>query len=109
MQLDPIYVPFNVSEQEVLRIRADIAKSGLTAADISAEIKKVPVEVGLMTEQGYPHAGTMDYVAPEVDSSTGTLMARGVFQNPKRDPAARLLRARARAGEGAGGAVPAGA
>ncbi len=84
VQLDPIYVPFNVSEQDVLRIRANFAKSGLSAADLSAEIKKVPVEVGLMTEQGYPHDGMMDYVAPEVDSSTGTLMARGVFQNPKR-------------------------
>ena len=25
---------------------------------------KVPVEVGLMNETGYPHHGTLDYVAP---------------------------------------------
>jgi RND family efflux transporter MFP subunit len=41
----------------------------------------VPVEVGLMTEDGYPHQGTLDYAAPNVDTSTGTLMVRGVLAN----------------------------
>ena len=30
VQLDPIYVNFNVSEQEVLRIRAEARRRGLT-------------------------------------------------------------------------------
>jgi len=80
VQLDPIYVTFNVSEQDVLRVRAGLAKAGLTAA----ELGKVPVEVGLMNEQGYPHAGTIDYAAPEVDSTTGTLQLRAVLANPER-------------------------
>jgi membrane fusion protein, multidrug efflux system len=78
VQLDPIYVTFTVSEQDVLRVRARLAEAGLTAA----ELGKVPVEVGLMNEEGYPHAGTIDYAAPQVDSSTGTLQLRGVFANP---------------------------
>ncbi len=82
VQLDPIYVTFNVSEQDVLRIRTELAKSGLTLT--LADLQKVPVEVGLMTEQGYPHKGHLDYVAPDVDSSTGTLMVRGVFENARR-------------------------
>jgi RND family efflux transporter MFP subunit len=45
---------------------------------------KVPVEVGLQTETGYPHAGTFDYAAPTVNSSTGTLAARAVLQNSDR-------------------------
>ncbi len=77
VQLDPIYATFNVSEQDVQRIRANLARQGLTVADLG----KVRVEIGLMTEQDYPHAGTLDYVAPEVDTSSGTLMVRAVFAN----------------------------
>ena len=80
VQADPIYVNFNISEQDVLRLRADIARRGLTRDDL----KKVPVEVGLQTETGYPHAGTFDYAAPTVNSSTGTLAARAVLANPER-------------------------
>ena len=43
----PIYVNFNVSEQDVIRIREYMRKHGLTPQDL----KKVPVEVGLQTEQ----------------------------------------------------------
>jgi RND family efflux transporter MFP subunit len=78
VQVDPIYVNFNVSEQDVLRIRAMIRERGLTQADLD----KVPVEVGLQTEEGYPHRGTLNYRAPTVDASTGTLAARAVFANP---------------------------
>jgi membrane fusion protein, multidrug efflux system len=77
VQLDPIYVTFTVSEQQVLRIKAAMAKRGIKPS----EIDNVPVEIGLMTEEGYPHAGKLDYVAPNIDPSTGTLTARGVFKN----------------------------
>ena len=80
VQLQPIYVNFNVSEQDVIRIREDMRKRGLTPQDL----KKVPVEVGLQTEEGYPHKGTLDYAAPQVDQSTGTLAARGVLENADR-------------------------
>ena len=53
VQLDPIYVSFTISEQDVLRIRASLRQAGLTQRDLS----KVPIEVGLMTETGYPHQG----------------------------------------------------
>jgi RND family efflux transporter MFP subunit len=80
VQLDPIYVNFNISERDVLLIRAEVARRGLTVDDL----KKVPVEVGLQTEIGYPHRGTLDYAAPAVSQSTGTLAARAIFQNPNR-------------------------
>jgi RND family efflux transporter MFP subunit len=80
VQTDPIYVTFNISEQDVLRLRAVMARRGLTRDDL----RKVPVVVGLQTETGYPHAGTFDYAAPTVNASTGTLAARGVFANPER-------------------------
>ena len=81
VQLNPIYVNFSVSEKEVLRIKADMVKRGITVADL----KKLPVEVGLQTEVGYPHRGTLDYISPTVDPSTGTLAVRAVFENAERN------------------------
>jgi RND family efflux transporter MFP subunit len=80
VQQDPIYVNFSVNERDVLRIRAEMRKRGLTPQDL----KKVPINVGLQTEQGYPHTGTLDYTSPMVDSSTGTLAVRGILQNSDR-------------------------
>jgi RND family efflux transporter MFP subunit len=80
VQIDPIYVTFNISEQDVLNIRAEMRRRGLTPADL----KKVPVEVGLQTDDGYPHKGTLDYAAPTIDQSTGTLMARAELTNADR-------------------------
>jgi RND family efflux transporter MFP subunit len=78
--LDPIYVNFNVNEQDVLRIRADALRRGLTSNDL----KQVSIEVGLQTETGYPHKGKLDYAAPTVNQSTGTLAVRGVLPNADR-------------------------
>jgi membrane fusion protein, multidrug efflux system len=77
VQLNPIYVTFNVDEQQVLTIRENLRSHGVTLKDVGP----VPIDVGLQTEKGYPHSGTLDYVAPEVSSSTGTLAARAVFEN----------------------------
>ena len=78
--LDPIYVNFNVNEQDVLRIRAQAAKRGVTIS----ELRTLPVEVGLQTETGYPHKGRLDYVPPTLNQSTGTLPVRGLLPNPDR-------------------------
>jgi RND family efflux transporter MFP subunit len=78
--LDPIYVNFNVNEQDVLRIRAEAAKRGVTIS----ELRQLPVEVGLQTETGYPHKGRLDYISPMLNQSTGTLPVRGLLPNPDR-------------------------
>jgi RND family efflux transporter MFP subunit len=80
VQLNPIWVWFNLSERDVQRVRAQMAARGVTITEL---INKVPVEVGLQTETGYPHKGLLDYVAPEVNQSTGTLQVRGSFENEK--------------------------
>ena len=80
VQLDPVYANFSINEKEALRIRAEIREKGLTPEDL----KKVPVEIGLQTEQGYPHKGTLDYASPTVDATTGTLTGRAIFDNPAR-------------------------
>lgn len=78
VQLDPIYVNFNINEQQLQRVREVISRLGLTPDDL----KRVPVEAALQTDTGYPHRGMLDYAAPSVAQSTGTLLARGVIQNP---------------------------
>ena len=78
--LDPIYVNFNVNEQDVLRIRAEAAKRGITISDL----RQLPVEVGLQTETGFPHKGKIDYIAPMLTQSTGTLPVRGLMPNADR-------------------------
>lgn len=78
--MDPIYVNFTVNEQDVLRIRAEAARRGLTPADL----KQFPIQLGLQTEAGYPHEGHLDYVSPTINQSTGTLAVRGLVPNDKR-------------------------
>src|SRR5882757_9646379 len=78
--LDPIYVNFNVNEQDVLRVREEARRRGMTVNDI----RQLPIEVGLQTETGYPHKGKLDYVSPTINQSTGTLAVRGVLANPDR-------------------------
>jgi multidrug efflux system membrane fusion protein len=79
VQLDPIYVTFNVSEQQVLRIKQMMRELHLKDVDLS----KIPVQVGLMTEEGYPHTGALNYASPTLDPSTGTLFARALLPNPE--------------------------
>jgi len=78
--LDPIWVNFNVNEQDVLRIRSEARRRGMTADDL----RQLPIEVGLQTETGYPHKGRLDYAAVTLNQSTGTLPVRGVLPNSDR-------------------------
>jgi RND family efflux transporter MFP subunit len=80
VQLDPIWVNFTASERDVLQVRANLARTGRTTADLLG----IPVEIGLQTESGYPHKGKLDYVAPTVDSATGTLAVRAILANSDR-------------------------
>ncbi len=81
VQLDPIYVTFNMSEQDVLKIRENLDNRRLSLEELS----KIPLDIGLMNEQGFPHHGNLNYVSPEVDPTTGTILVRGLFNNPNRD------------------------
>src|ERR1700722_1530959 len=80
VQLDPIWVNFTASERDALQVRANLAASGRTVADLIGDT----VEVALQNETDFPHLGKLDYVAPFVDVSTGTQAARAVLENPGR-------------------------
>ena len=82
IQSDPLYVYFTVSEPQVLAIQKGSAAAGrpISSTDLS-RLATVPVEIGLQNEEGYPHKGHLDYASPQLDSATGTLMARAIFDN----------------------------
>jgi RND family efflux transporter MFP subunit len=79
-QLDPIYVVANISSQQALQIRANLDQRRLTLT----ELHQVPIEAALSDESGFPHSGTIEYVAPQIDAATGTLLVRGIMRNPNR-------------------------
>jgi RND family efflux transporter MFP subunit len=79
-QLDPIYVVANISSQQALQIRANLEQRRLTLA----ELHQVPIEAALSDESGFSHSGTIEYVAPQIDAATGTLLVRGIMRNPNR-------------------------
>jgi RND family efflux transporter MFP subunit len=75
-QVDPLYVYFNVSETDVSRFVGRISKMSQLGKKL-----KYPVYMGLSSEEEYPHKGYMDFSAPTVSATTGTLLVRGVFPN----------------------------
>jgi membrane fusion protein, multidrug efflux system len=77
VQIDPIYVYFEVAETVVQRVKEALNRLGKTFRDVH----DIPVEIGLQIEEGYPHKGVIDYIAPQIDASTGTLQVRGIFDN----------------------------
>ncbi|MBS0642949.1 MAG: efflux RND transporter periplasmic adaptor subunit [Proteobacteria bacterium] len=79
-QLDPIYVVANISSQQALQIRDNLNQRQLTLE----ELHRVPIEAALQNETGFPHKGTLQYVAPQIDAQTGTLLVRGIMRNPNR-------------------------
>ena len=101
VQLDPIHVNFSASERDVLRVRDMLVKRGLNAGDLLG----TEVDVALQTDQGFPHKGKLNYVAPTVDPGTGTLAARAELAEPHTAAAAGLFRARARPARGDAGAA----
>jgi membrane fusion protein, multidrug efflux system len=79
IQTDPLYVYFTLSEPQILSLQRNLAKHGVALR--TSGLSDVPVEIGLNGEEGYPHRGHMDYASPQVDTSTGTLNARALFEN----------------------------
>jgi membrane fusion protein, multidrug efflux system len=78
VSIDPIYAYFNVDERAVMRYRE--ARRTVNTTDV--EQAKIPVDLQLEGETGFPHTGVIDFVNNTFDPSTGTLQVRGLFPNP---------------------------
>ena len=80
VSLDPIYVVFEGDERTFLRYQDQIR----AGARPSARGDGNPVRVGLTNEQGFPHAGVLDFVNNQLDPGTGTILVRAVLSNAER-------------------------
>jgi RND family efflux transporter MFP subunit len=81
VSLDPIYAYFEPDERAILRYR-QLAREGKGESMGSG---KVPCELELASETGFPHKGVLDFLDNQIDPGTGTLRIRGVFPNPAPD------------------------
>ncbi len=87
VSLDPMYAYVNVDEPTVLRVRRAI-NAGLIKPYGSGHI---PILMGLQGEEGFPREGVVDFVNNQVNPTTGSVLARGVFENPLPPGGRRLL------------------
>jgi RND family efflux transporter MFP subunit len=77
VSVDPMYAYFDVDEQTALRVRR-LAREGKSD---SPRDGGYPVSLGLASEVGFPHQGTINFVDNQVNPKTGTIRVRGVFPN----------------------------
>lgn len=77
--INPIYAYADVDERSLLRYTRYYMGKDATAEDIDKV--KVPIELALQDEEGFPHKGYIDFLDNTVDPSTGTIRLRGIFEN----------------------------
>ncbi len=77
-QWAPIYVYFSINERDLLRTMKMARAQGITAD----KPDKIPLDLALANETGFPHEGHLDFVDATVDPGTGTMQLRGLFDNP---------------------------
>ncbi|MCZ2343661.1 MAG: efflux RND transporter periplasmic adaptor subunit [Bacteroidales bacterium] len=85
----PVYAYLTVDEQQVLAYlnRQSVKWNPATVVGclpvVAQEfLKPVDVEIGLVSEEGFPHHGTFDFASNRLDPSTGTLQLRAILDNP---------------------------
>lgn len=74
---DPIYIYFDVSENNALKYQRLARASGMGPSGMVG----AAVGVGLPDEQSFPHTGKLDFLENRLDAGTGTLRARAVVPN----------------------------
>jgi RND family efflux transporter MFP subunit len=74
---DPIHFEFTFDEASFLRYER-LSKTGNDVASRGAGVK---VALKLIDEHDFAHQGQMDFVNNVIDSATGTIRARAVFDN----------------------------
>jgi len=80
LQLDPIWVNFQVAEKSLMEARTKFGKTANTPIKIEA----LKVEIQLDENTRYEQLGKIDLVDNSVDANTGTLAIRAIFANPNK-------------------------
>jgi len=80
-KINPIYVYFSINERDLLKFKSTIPN----AEQRKSMVNKLPVSVALQGEEGYPHAGVLDFAANLLNTSTGSLQLRAELPNDRGD------------------------
>ena len=94
VSVDPVYVTFFADERSLLvaRERAIAARRGGEGGQAANEETSwrnirdlaMPVDVALVTDEGFPRRGVLAFVDIAVRASTGTVRCRAILDNPDR-------------------------
>lgn len=79
-QLDPLYVNFSLSVDELSQMRAAQSQGALALSGDG----KATVQVKLSNGTTYGQSGTLDFSSTTVDPTTGAVSLRAVLPNPER-------------------------
>lgn len=79
VSVDPIHVYADVDENSLLKFNA-LARSQKIESNSDG---KVPVELQLADEEGFPHRGHIESFDNRVEASTGSILLRAIFSNPE--------------------------
>ena len=80
-QLDPIWVNFSVSENQMLKYRGEIEQGLLRFPSRNL----FEVAITLADGSVYPHLGRINFSEPSFSQETGTFLVRTLFANPEGD------------------------
>lgn len=77
--IDPVWVEFSISEQDVLKSQEERDKGQL----VFPQNNEFQVELILADQTVFPETGLVNFSSPNYSQSTGTLMIRATVANPK--------------------------
>ena len=73
-RIDPIWALFTVSDRELARLQAELARDGKSLADVQAELVLADGRV-------HPVRGKLNFTGSQIDVSTGSVELRAEFPN----------------------------
>ena len=79
--LDPIWVNFSVSQNQITKVR-DMSQKGQLVRPATDDYE---VELIMADGKPYPHKGRISFSDPSFSQETGSFMVRAVLPNPKKD------------------------
>jgi multidrug efflux system membrane fusion protein len=77
LSVDPLFVYFDAPERDLIEYQRSLRGDGVAAGG-----QEATVEIGVATEDGFPHRGKIDFRENRVDAGTGTVRLRGRIPNP---------------------------
>ncbi len=85
---NPVYAYADIDERQLLKYirlqnseKANAVDSGSKTEKAPEESSKTAIHLQLADEKGFPHVGYIDFADNRINTSTGTISLRGVFQD----------------------------